>query len=114
MGRKMALLAHSVSFGEPGGDFVINLIDALETEGVQMISRRESFDPAEARVLQTSRQDDVAVDPILPDDERSETHADLKSDPRLFREDDDGAVLLGDGQQFVEDRAHDRGLAGEM
>jgi hypothetical protein len=83
---EMALLAYSVRFGEPGGDFVIDLLDPLETKGVQMISRRESFDAAKTRVLQTSRKHNVAVDPILPDDEGSETHADLESDPSLFRE----------------------------
>ena len=71
MGREMALLADQVGFGEPGGDFVIDFVHAFETKGVQMISRRESFDAAKARVLQPTRQDDVAVDPILPDDERS-------------------------------------------
>jgi hypothetical protein len=114
MGREMALLANSVGFSEPGGDFVIDLVHALKTKGVQMISRGESLDAAEARVLQASRQDDVAVDPILPDDECGETHANLESDPRFFREDDHRSISLCDRQQFVEDRAHDRGLAGEM
>jgi len=114
MGREMTLLAHSVGFGEPGGDFVVDLIDLLETKGVEMISRRESFDATEARIFQASRQDDVAVDPILPDDERSETHSDLEGDPRLFREDDDGSVPFCDRQQFVEDRAHARRLSCEM
>jgi hypothetical protein len=56
MGREMTLLAYSVGLGEPGGDFVIDFIHGLETEGVQMISRRESLDPAEARVFQPSAQ----------------------------------------------------------
>jgi hypothetical protein len=114
MGREMALLADPVGFGEPGGDFVIDLVHPLETKGVQMISRREGFDPAEARVLQASRQDDVAVDPILPGDERSETHPNLECDPSLFGENDDRSTPLRDRQQFVENRAHDRRLADEM
>jgi len=35
----MALLAYSVGFGEPGGDFIVDLIHAFETKGVQVISR---------------------------------------------------------------------------
>ncbi len=96
MGRQMALLAHSVGFGEPGSNFVVHFVHIFETKGVQMISRRESFDPAKARVLQPSRQDDVSVDPILPDDEGSETHPDLESDPCLFRKDDDRSIPLCD------------------
>ena len=94
MGREMALLANSVGFSEPGGDFVIDLVHALEAKRVQMISRGESFDAAKARVLQASRQDDVAVDPILPDDECGETHPHLESDPRFLRKDDHRSTLF--------------------
>ena len=114
MGREMALLADQVGFSKPRGDFVIDLVHALEAKGVQMISRGESFDAAKAGVLQASRQNDVAVDPILPDDERSETHADLESDSCLFGEDDQRSIPLGDRQQFVEDGAHALRLFREM
>jgi|GEM_PF-3820616 len=114
MGHEMALLAYLVGLREPGGDFVIDLLDALETKGVQMISRRESFDAAEARVLQASRQDDVAVNPILPDDESCETHANLKGDSHFLWKDDDRSTPLRDRQHFVEDRAQALRLSGEM
>ena len=114
MGREMALLPNLVGFGEPGGDFVIDFANALETKGVQMISRRESFEAAKARVFEASRQDYVPVHPILPDNERSETHPDLKSYARLFREDDHRSTPFCDRQQFVEDRAHSLRLSGEM
>jgi len=94
MGREMALLSYSVGFGEPGGDFVIDVVHVLEAKGVEMISRGESLDAAKARVLQPPCQDDVAVDPILPDDERSETHANLKGDSRFLRQDDERPPLL--------------------
>jgi hypothetical protein len=42
----MALLAHSIGFGKPGGDFVIDFVHAREAKRMQMISRRESFDAA--------------------------------------------------------------------
>ncbi len=77
----MALLAYSVCFGEPGGDFVIDLIDALESKGVKMISRRESFDAPETGIFQATRQDHMPVHPVSPNDERRETHSDLEGNP---------------------------------
>ena len=64
----MALLAHSIGFGKPGGDFVIDFVDAPETKGVEVISRRERFDAAETRILKSTRQDHVAVHPVSPND----------------------------------------------
>jgi hypothetical protein len=81
---EVALLAYSIGLGEPGGDFVVDFVNALETEGVKVISRRESLDVAKARALQASRENYVAVYPILPDNERGETHSHLERDSRLF------------------------------
>jgi hypothetical protein len=114
MGREMALLAHSIGFGEPGGDFVIDFVDPRETEGVQMISPRESFDAAETRILEATRQDHVAVHPVSPNDEGRETHPDLEGDPRFLRENLDRPVLLRDRQQFIEDGAHVRRFIVKM
>ena len=114
MGREMALLAHSVRFGEPAGDFVIDLIDPCETEGVQMIPRRERFDAAETRILQATCQDHVAVHPVSPNLERCEAHPDLERDPRFLRENRDRPVLPRDRQQFGEDGAHERRLVIKM
>ena len=50
----MALLAHAVRFGEPSGHFGVDLVDISEPKGVEMISRRKSFDPAEARVFEAT------------------------------------------------------------
>ena len=64
----MALLAHAVSFRKPGGDFVVDLLDALEAKGVEMIARGKSLDPAEAPILQAPRQNYMAVNPVLSND----------------------------------------------
>ena len=102
----MALLADLIRFDEPGGDFIVDFVHVLEAEGVKMISRRKGFDPPEARILQTTRQDDVTVDPVLPDRKGRKTHSDLESDPRLLRQNSDRAVCFREGEQFVEDRAN--------
>ena len=94
----MTLLADAICFSEPVSDLVVNLLDAFESKSVKMISRRKSFDPAEARGLQTPRQDNMAVDPIVPNDERRETHPHLKRDSSFLREDGHWSVLLRDGQ----------------
>jgi hypothetical protein len=111
---KMPLITHLIRFGEPGRDFGIYVIDALETEGVEMISRRKSFDAREALIFQAARQDDVAVDPVLPDHERGKAHPHLKRDPRFLGQDFDGAVLFGNASQFIENRADVRRLPFEM
>jgi hypothetical protein len=110
----MALLAHSVGFREPRGDFSADLIDALEPKCVQMIARRESFDAAKARILQATRQDHVAVHPVFPNDECCETHPDLESNPRLLWQDCDWPVFFRDFQQLVEDDADIFRLTGKV
>ena len=110
----MALLADSIRFREPRSHFIVDLVDALESERVKMISRRESFDAPEARVLHASRENDVAVDPVLPNDERGKAHSDLESDPRLLGQDRDWSVLFRDFQQFVENGANIFGLTSKV
>jgi hypothetical protein len=112
--KQMTLFAHSIRFGEPRGDFIIDFVDVLETKRVKVISRRESFDPAKAWALETTREDDMTVDPVSANDERGETHADVKRDPGFLRQNGDRSVFLRDGQQLVEDRADGFRLTGEM
>ncbi len=90
----MALFADSVRFREPTGDLIVDLFDVFEPEGVEMISRRESFDSAKARVLETARQNYMAVHPVPPNHERRKTHPNLKGDASLLWQDDDRTVLL--------------------
>ena len=94
----MALLSYSISFSKPGGNFAINLPHTLEAKGVEMISRREGFDAAEARIFQTPRKHDMAVHPIPPDNKRREAHSHLKGDPRFFGQDGDRPTFSRDGQ----------------
>jgi hypothetical protein len=63
---------------------------------MQVISRRERFDAAEAGIFEAPREHDMAVDPVPLNDERGKTHSHLKRDPRLLREHSDWPVSLGD------------------
>ena len=110
----MALLADLVSLRQPGRDFVIDLIHALEPKRVEMISRRKSLDTPETGMLETPRQDDMAVYPISANNERGETHAHVKGDPRFLGQDGDRSILAGHQNQFVEDGAHGGWFTAEM
>lgn len=95
---QMPLLAHLIRLRQPGPDFVVDFVHVFETEGVKMIARRKGFDPAEAWIREATRQDDVAVDPVLPDRKGRETHSDLESDPGLLGQNGDRAVFLREGE----------------
>ena len=80
----MALPADSIGFGQPTGNSVVHFIGAFESKSVEMIPGRESFDAAKTQMLETVRQDHVAVDPISPNDKRGEAHPHLERDARLL------------------------------
>lgn len=110
----MELLTNLIRLGQPGGDFRIDVIDALEPEGMQVILRREGFDPPEAGIFQATRKHDMAVNPFLSNDERGKTHPDLKRNSGFLWENGDWPVSTGDTQELVENGANDRRLSLEM
>lgn len=111
---QVPLRAHLIRLREPGPDFVVNFVQAFEAKRVEMIARRKGFDPAEAWTREATRQNNMAVDPVLPNREGGETHTNLESDPGLLGQHDDRAVFLREGEQFVEDRPDVRRFAFEM
>ena len=108
------LLTDSVSFGQPGGDFSIYILHALEPEGMQMISGRERLDPPKTAILNTLRKNDMAINPVSPNYKRRKTHPHLKRNPCLFREHGDWPVFPGDAQELVENSANGRRFSLEM
>jgi hypothetical protein len=110
----MPLFPHAIGFGEPGGDFVIDLVDVLEAEGVEMIPRRKGLEPAKAWVFQAPRKNHMAVHPVSSNDKGRKAHPNLKSDPRFLGQDNDRPVLFRDRQQFIEHGAHGFRFAGKM
>src|ERR1700704_4340361 len=76
-----------------------------------MISRGEGFDAPEAGIFEPAREHDMAIDPVLSNDERGKAHPHLKRDPGLLREHGDGPVFPRAAQQLLEDRADGRRLS---
>jgi hypothetical protein len=112
--RQVTLRADGVGLGEPVGDLVVDLGGALDPERVQVVARREGLDAAEARLLASAGEHDVAVDPALPRLQRGEAHPGVERDARLLGEHVERAVALGDLDQPLDDRPDLRGLAGEV
>src|ERR1044071_6275546 len=81
---------------------------------MQMISRRERFDPPEAAILHPTSEHDMAVDPVPSNNKRGKTHPHLKCNPCLFWKHGDWPVFPGDAQQFVENGANGRRFPFEM
>jgi len=107
----MALLTNPICLRQPRGDFRVHVIDALEPEGMQMISRRERFDAAKAGIFEATREHDMAVDPVSSNNERGKTHPHLKRNPCFFWEHGDWPVFSGDAQELVENSANGRRLS---
>ena len=110
----MPLLTHSIRFGEPRRDFVVNFFDAGETKRVKMIPRRKSFDPTKARILQPARENHVAIHPILPNHKGRETHPNLKRNSRFLRQNGDRPIPFREREQCVENGPDRLWFAGKM
>jgi hypothetical protein len=110
----MALLAHSIRFGQPIRDLGIDFLDARETKGAQIISGRKSFDPAKARMLEATREHDMAVHPVSPNHESGETHSHLECDSGFLGQHCHWPVLFGEPKHRVENRADARRLPFEV
>jgi hypothetical protein len=112
--NEMALLTNLIGLSQPGRDFLIYIVNALEPEGMQMISRRERLDAAESGIFEATREHDVAIDPVPSDDERGKTHPDMKRYPCFLRKHGDWPASSGNTQEFVEDSANALRLSLEM
>ena len=111
---EMELLTHPIGFGQPGFHLGIDVLHALEPEGVQMISRRERFDAEKTGIFPAAREHNVPIDPVPSNNERGEAHPNLKRNPGLLWEHGDRPVSPGDTEQLVEDRADGRRLSSKM
>src|SRR5205809_4207090 len=110
----MPLLADAICFREPGRHFAIDVVHRLESECVNVISWRNSFDATKTRMLESARQNHVAIHPVPPNHKSGEAHPDLKRDSRFLRENRDRPVPLRNHEQFVEDGARSLRLSDEM
>lgn len=85
----MALLTDGVRFDQPRVKLRIEIARVGETEGVEVIARRERFNTAEAGRFNAPSQDEMTVEPGTAGSQLCEGHANLKGDAGLFREDPD-------------------------
>jgi len=111
---EVALLADSIGFGQPSAKLRVHITWGGKPEGVNMIAWRDGLDDAEARVLESPRQDDVAVEPIRSRCDLRKGHAHLESDASLFGKDANRAERADRGDYLVEKRSNLRPLAAEM
>lgn len=110
----MLLIPDPVRLGDPRPKFVIDLIGRRQAKRVQMISRRKRLDAAESRMLETSREDEVAIDPLAARGQLRERHANLEGDPRLLRQHAHRTHAFNGCDERIEQRANRRILAGEV
>src|SRR5215468_4595620 len=102
----MLLLSHRIGLTHPGGELIIKLLATIQTERMQMVSRREGFDAREARVIDPARKHEMANQIVLPHLHSDERHPHLKGDPRLLRKNLYRTALLDHRRQRVEHVAH--------
>src|SRR5215218_1368754 len=81
LGAQVALLAHPVGLGQPGGDLLVHVLEALQPELVQVVAGRERLHPPEAGMLQPPGQHHVPVDPVPAQRKGGEAHPHLEGDP---------------------------------
>ena len=113
-GLQVLLSADLVGFGQPRAEVLIDVAQLHEPERVQVIARRERLDAAEARVIETSGQHHVPVQPAAPRRHLREGHPHLEGDPRLLRQNLYRADRSDSGHYLPIQRANRRRLAAEV
>ena len=110
----MALLANSICFSQPFAKLGVHITWFGQPEGVNMITRRNGLDRAEARMLEPPRQHDMAVEPIRPRCDLGKGHTHLKSNPSLLWKDAHLPKLANRRNDLIENGSNFRPLATEV
>ncbi len=110
----MFLRTNIVRLPKPGTKFRVDIRGRRQPEVMDVITRRDRVDAPEARVLQTAREHDMAVEPLPLGRHLRERHPHLERDPRLFRQHDDGTARGGGAPHGVEQHADGGILSTEM
>ena len=82
----MPLLAHVIRLEEPRAEFVIDILDVVQTECVHVIPRRVGLDRAKPRILDAPGQNQVAIEPSPSRRDLRKRHPHLKRNPSLLRQ----------------------------
>ena len=101
----MPLLAHSIRFGEPRSELVIDVSDVVETKDVQVIPGRERLDLAKSWTLHTSGQNEVAIEPLPSRRDLRKRHPHLERNSRFLRQNADRTDAPDLGANGVEEAA---------
>jgi len=99
----MPLLADQICFRQPCPEVHVDLAGMAQAKDVHMVAGRDGLDPAKARVLKSSREHDVSVQPLLPRRRSREGHPDLKGDAGLLRQDPNWADTSDRRYNLVEE-----------
>lgn len=81
----MFLRADAIRLGQPRAKVFVDVVDARQSENVDVVARRDGLNAAKARMLETSREHNVPVEPRTPRCYLRERHAHLKCDPGFLR-----------------------------
>ncbi len=84
----MSLLTHLIGFCKPRHHLFVDLILAHQSKGMDMIARRDGFNPSKPGRFQSPGQDDMPINPLPFQGDCRKTHTHLKGDTRLLRVDD--------------------------
>ncbi len=110
----MLLLADCICFANPCSKFVVEFRQTVQPKRVQMISRRESFNPQKAWALHASRENKVTDEIVVPHLHGDERHTHLKGDARFLWQHFYGTTFPDHFREGIEYVAHVRALSGEV
>ena len=110
----MPLLAHSIRFGEPRSELVIDVGDVVEAKDVQMIPRGVRLDLAKSWTLHTSGQNEVAIEPSSARRDLRKRHPHLERNSCFLGQNADRTDAPDLGANGVEETADLRWLAFEV
>ena len=110
----MALLANGVCFGQPFAKLRVHITGCRQPECVDMISRRNGLNLAEARMLEAPRKHDMTVEPICPWCDLSKRHPHLERNSSLFWKDSYRPQCANCSNYLVEQGPNLRTLPAEV
>ena len=112
--RQVFLFTNRIRFAQPGAKFCIDIGDAREPAGVDVIAWRNCCDAGEAGIFEPSCQDDVSVNPALSRCDLGKGHAHLESDACFFRQNPDRANSLHCSDDSVKNLTNLGRLGGKV
>jgi hypothetical protein len=111
---KMPLLPDRIRLPQKAHELCINVFGRRQPKMVHVVSCRDRFDFTEPAILESSGQDDVAVEPPHPRRDLRERHPGLKGDPSFLGQNSHRPDLLNRSNNRLKQVADLRRLTREM